>query len=99
MENFGVKKPEMVLESTEETRARQILQSTTISRNKHFETGLLWRFDNVSFPDSLPMAKRRLLCLEKKMSRDPQLANELKVQMRDYILKDMQENLHSMNWM
>ncbi|XP_062698812.1 uncharacterized protein LOC109398619 [Aedes albopictus] len=60
------------------------LESCTHVRGKRYETGLLWRYDDVRLPDSRPMAIRRLICLEKRMQRDQNLAEALKQKIRDY---------------
>lgn len=84
LENFGVRAPEQALESSEVKRARSIMSSTTIRLDDRYETGLIWKYDEVKLPDSLPMANRRLLCLERKMSRDPALASKLNSQIGEY---------------
>ncbi|XP_055542957.1 uncharacterized protein LOC129728539 [Wyeomyia smithii] len=48
-------------ESAEDKRARSILEHTTKRVGNRFETGLLWAKDDVSFPDSYPMALKRLV--------------------------------------
>ncbi|XP_055526882.1 uncharacterized protein LOC129719513 [Wyeomyia smithii] len=48
----------VVQETQDEKRAREILQRTTVRKGNGFETGLLWRTDNLYFPDSLPMARQ-----------------------------------------
>lgn len=92
-DNFGVDGPKNRLESPEDKRAREILEATTIHTGVRYETSLLWRNDDVKLPDSLQMARRRLSCLEKRMSNDPQLASMLKAQMREYIDKSYARKL------
>lgn len=75
------------LESSEDQRARQILQSTTIRKGDRFETGLLWRDDVRRFPDSFPMAIRRLKALERKLDSNPELFRNVHQQVRDYVAK------------
>lgn len=48
------------IESADDIRARQILDQTTRRTNGGFETGLLWKYDQPVFPDSYPLAVRRL---------------------------------------
>lgn len=38
-----------------------------------FETVLLGKDDNTEFPDSYPIAVERLMCLEKRLRKDPRL--------------------------
>ena len=61
IENIGIKVPNSPLESTEDKRARQIMEDTAIYKNQRYEIGLLWRHNNVNLPDSYPMARSRLL--------------------------------------
>ncbi|XP_062557656.1 uncharacterized protein LOC134222521 [Armigeres subalbatus] len=61
----------------EEDRAQNLLEGRTVLEGKRYETGLLWRYDNVRLPDSFPMALRRLQCLKKRMDKDFQLADAL----------------------
>ncbi|XP_062538672.1 uncharacterized protein LOC134206944 [Armigeres subalbatus] len=67
--------------SEEEKRAQRILEDTTIRNRNRFETGLLWKCDQIQLPDSFPMALRRLQCLEKRMNRDPKLRDKLQRQL------------------
>lgn len=58
------------MESADETRARNILEKTTVRQGDRFESGLLWKTDVVELPNSLPMAKRRLQCLNTKCPKN-----------------------------
>ncbi|XP_062708649.1 uncharacterized protein LOC134288292 [Aedes albopictus] len=86
MEDAGVKS-QVMLESEEDKWARRILEETTIRVGERFETGLLWKYDVVEFPDSYNMAVKRFECLERKMLRNPDLAANLKKQISEYQLK------------
>lgn len=70
-ENFGVMKPEGELCSDEDARAKTLMLTTTRRLGDRFETGLLWRTEDVNLPDSFAMARRRLSSIEAKMRRDP----------------------------
>lgn len=48
---------------------------------------MLWKYGNLTFPDSLPIARKRLNCLKKKSIRDPDLAENLNNQMKQYVTK------------
>ncbi|XP_062707101.1 uncharacterized protein LOC115264963 [Aedes albopictus] len=72
------------LETAEDKRAREILERTTKRIGDSFETGLLWKVDNPSFPDSYPMALRRLKQLEKKLERNPDLQRNVSKQIVEY---------------
>ncbi|XP_062538554.1 uncharacterized protein LOC134206838 [Armigeres subalbatus] len=68
----------------EEERALTILETTTRRVGQHFETGLLWKEDQVEFPNSYLMALRRLECLERRMERETKLKESLHRQIREY---------------
>ncbi|XP_053968725.1 uncharacterized protein LOC128870147 [Anastrepha ludens] len=72
--------------SKDDERALQIMEKTTrfISAEKRWETGLLWKHEAVELPDSLPMAIRRLSCLESKMKRDSSIRQFLINKIHDY---------------
>lgn len=72
------------LESAEDKRARGILERTTKRIGDRYETGLLWKNDNPSFPDSYPMALRRLKQLEKKLETNPDLRQNVGKQIVEY---------------
>ncbi|XP_062713808.1 uncharacterized protein LOC134290646 [Aedes albopictus] len=84
LENDGLFNRNETLESEEDKRARMILEQTTRRIGDHFETGLLWRTDNPEFPDSYPMATRRLVGLERKFAKQPQLGDRVREQIHDY---------------
>ncbi|XP_065088324.1 uncharacterized protein LOC135709839 [Ochlerotatus camptorhynchus] len=76
------------LEGKDDQRARLILEGTTIRKTDgKFETGLLWKQDDFEFPDSRPMAERRLKCLERRLERDPKLYDSVRQQIADYEFK------------
>ncbi|XP_058817350.1 uncharacterized protein LOC131680654 [Topomyia yanbarensis] len=71
-------------ESVEEKRAREILERTTHRVGNRFETGLLWKTDDPRFPESFPMALRRLKQLEKRLEKNPELFNIVCQQIEEY---------------
>lgn len=73
--------------STDDTIATKLLDSTTVRKGERFETGLLWKYDRINLPNSLPMAERRFDCLEKRMARDPNLTANLRKMMKQYVEK------------
>lgn len=88
IESCGINSPnQQIPESDENQRAIKLLQSTTSLDKNRYETGLLWRFEKFELPDSLPMAKQRLKCLEKKLTNNKPLAQNLKKQIHEYQLK------------
>ncbi|XP_038117142.1 uncharacterized protein LOC119769264 [Culex quinquefasciatus] len=74
-------------ESVEDQRARKIMEETTRRVGDRFETGLLWKTDDVKFPNSYPMAVKRMKQLEKKLERSPELYDNVKKQILDYQAK------------
>ncbi|XP_053698659.1 uncharacterized protein LOC128745607 [Sabethes cyaneus] len=78
---------EMLPESEEDRRARDILEERTVRVGDGFMTGLLFKEENPTFPDSLPMALRRMKSLEKKLSTNPQLEVAVKQQIVQYLEK------------
>ncbi|XP_038116955.1 uncharacterized protein LOC119769128 [Culex quinquefasciatus] len=71
-------------ESDEVQRANKLLQETTKRVGQRFETGLLWKYDCFEFPDSYPMAKRRLQCLERRIQKDPVIGESVVRQLSEY---------------
>ena len=55
-----------------------------LQKEKIWESGLLWRHDEVCLPNSLKMATRRLKCLESKILRDPAMKMFLVEKIIDY---------------
>lgn len=77
-----------MVESADEKRAREIMEATTVrTESGKFQTGLLWKYDLIEFPDSKPMAERRLQCLEKRLSKDPVLYDKVREQGSNYLSK------------
>lgn len=73
-ENFGVAPPKANCALTEEEkRADNIIKETMKLSGGRAEIGLLWKDDDVMLPDYYPMAKRRLVSLEKSLFKRPEL--------------------------
>ncbi|XP_058827825.1 uncharacterized protein LOC131687749 [Topomyia yanbarensis] len=77
----------LITESAAERRAREILDSTTVRIGNRFETGLLWKLDQPTFPDSYSMALRRMKGLEKRLLRDEGLFNNVRSTIAEYLTK------------
>ncbi|XP_058838037.1 uncharacterized protein LOC131693851 [Topomyia yanbarensis] len=71
-------------ETGEEKRAREILERTTRRVGDRFETGLLWKVDDPRFPDSYPMALRRMKQLESRLVKNPKLQENVCRQIAEY---------------
>ncbi|XP_058457587.1 uncharacterized protein LOC131434654 [Malaya genurostris] len=87
LDSLGIYAPSKSFLSKDDERAMELLKSGTVFDGKQYTTGLLWKFDNIQLPDSKVMALRRLQCLEKRMIRDPKLADALQTKIEDYIQK------------
>lgn len=72
------------LVSEDNKRAQRILEETTTRVGNRFQTGLIWRYDEIDLPDSFHMALQRLQCLERRMTRDAALKENLHRQIREY---------------
>ena len=69
-------------------RAVDILERTTkLTPNDHYETGLLWRRDDVQLPNKRREAEKRLQSLRRKFHKDPSLQEKYRTTMEDYIAK------------
>ncbi|XP_055614852.1 uncharacterized protein LOC129761164 [Toxorhynchites rutilus septentrionalis] len=87
LESVGSISP--IVESDDDIRARAILERTTVrTPTGRFQTGLLWKHDYIQFPNSRPMAERRLQCLERRLASKPELYDKLREQMKEYQSKE-----------
>jgi hypothetical protein len=82
-DNFGVRPAKKSAEVKEEERAKHILESTTQDVGLRYETGLIWKKDDVILPESKNMAMKRLQCLEKQMAKDKEIADAIKIRIRE----------------
>ncbi|XP_058443868.1 uncharacterized protein LOC131425755 [Malaya genurostris] len=87
IDGLGIQLTGKPLMSKDDERAIQLLQTKTLFKNGRYETGLLWRYDEVRLPESKAMALRRHECLSKRMAREPQLAKALQEKILDYRTK------------
>uniref|UniRef100_A0AAG5D3P8 Integrase catalytic domain-containing protein n=1 Tax=Anopheles atroparvus TaxID=41427 RepID=A0AAG5D3P8_ANOAO len=84
LESLGIASPSQPLCSKEETRALHLLVSRTRLLEQRYETGLIWKYDNVRLPASMDMALKRHACLKRKMDKNPELAEAIKRKMCEY---------------
>ncbi|XP_062708920.1 uncharacterized protein LOC134288349 [Aedes albopictus] len=76
------------IENDDDKRARQILEATTVRKESgRFQTGLLWKYDHVEFPNSRPMAEKRFRCLKRRLASKPDLYDNVKTQISQYQAK------------
>ncbi|XP_037943341.1 uncharacterized protein LOC119676179 [Teleopsis dalmanni] len=87
LDSLGIKNTSTLFESTEDSRARKILEDTVKNIGERYEVGLLWKEDNIHLPPSYEMAKRRLLNVEQKMRSDERYADNYRKEMCKYINK------------
>ncbi|XP_044573979.1 uncharacterized protein LOC123258167 [Drosophila ananassae] len=86
IENFGVKAAPAAAPS-DDVRAQAILEDTTVRAGRRYQTGLLWKTDNIVLPRSYDMVYNRLVNIEKKIKRDGQFAQEYSRIVNDYVDK------------
>ena len=69
-------------------RAANILEITTkLTADDHYETGLLWRRDNVQLPNNCREAEMRLQSLRRKFHKDSSLEEKYRTTLEGYIAK------------
>ncbi|XP_062538335.1 uncharacterized protein LOC134206621 [Armigeres subalbatus] len=84
LEGLGILKPEKPLLSKDNERALQILSTITQTNTGHYETPLLWKYDDFRLPNSKPVALKRYHCLETRMRKDPELAAEVRAKIDNF---------------
>ncbi|XP_058816165.1 uncharacterized protein LOC131679452 [Topomyia yanbarensis] len=87
LDSLGVTQPNKLPLSSEDGRAQSLLVSLTHFNGERYETGLLWRYNDVRLPDNRDMALRRHQCLEHRMVKNRQLAEVLQQKIADYAAK------------
>ncbi|XP_053699242.1 uncharacterized protein LOC128746219 [Sabethes cyaneus] len=93
LESIGVAKTDKPLLSKEDDRAIRLLEKHTIQKGDRYESGLLWKYDDVRLPNSKAMAMKRLVCLEKKLLKEPDLAEAFAEKLREYERKGYTKKL------
>ncbi|XP_055711452.1 uncharacterized protein LOC129806705 [Phlebotomus papatasi] len=88
LEGFGTEGQEKVL-SREDKRALEIMKRTTRrTSDGRFETGLLWKQGHQPIvPESRDVAVKRLYTMERKLDRDPALAEAYCAKISDHLEK------------
>ncbi|XP_073821841.1 uncharacterized protein [Musca autumnalis] len=84
-ENFGTNPDIVPLVSDDDQKAMNIMESTTKKTGDRFEIGLLWKEYPPIMPNSLQMAQKRLITIEKKMGKDSEYAEKYKSEIKKYI--------------
>lgn len=91
-EDFGVKVPKLN-QSPEDKIALDILEKTTKRVGGCYETGLLWRINNVIMPNNFKMCLRRLISIESKMKINPKFSEAYKAKIQEYLDKKYAKKL------
>ena len=81
--------------SREDMRAVETLQRTTRLSDGRYETGLLWRKEDVRLPNNRCEAESRMCSLKRRFSRDPDLEQRYRAVMKEYIGKGYARKLSS----
>lgn len=76
--------PVKAMMSEDDIRAQRLLEENTVLKDDHYECSLLWKFDNITLPNSYNMALQRLRCLERKLSKTQQTAARFHEIIHDY---------------
>ena len=84
-ESFGVKVNHQTAKSQNDARAHKIMEDTTRLVDGRYETGLLWRRDDIQLPSSRNMALKRLENLEKGLLRQPEKASKYQSIIQGYL--------------
>ena len=84
-ESFGSRFEGEDAKSPEDIRAVKIMEETTRRLDSCYETGLLWKTDDVRLPESKKMAVNRLQSLEKSLLRHPLKAEAYKRVIEGYV--------------
>lgn len=71
--------------SAEDLQAERVLERTTRWRGDRYETGLIWRAEDVELPNNYGMALRRLETTERGLRRAPEKAAAYQKTMQEYI--------------
>jgi len=86
-DNFGVMIPKEKRLTREDERALSLLRQTTKKVGDRWETGLLWKEDAVSLPNSYSTAMKRLELIEKRRGRDPDFGRMYSAKIDEYKVK------------
>jgi len=71
--------------SQEDKQALYILNNTVKKVGDHYSVGLLWKDTAAQLPDSLPLAKRRMISLKKRFVNDETLFVRYSAKINEYI--------------
>jgi hypothetical protein len=86
-EAIGVEPEKQRPRSREDVRAQTIMDDTIRRVENGWESGLLWREDNVRLPKSKDYALKRLYSMERKMDKDPVFAAQYMEHVQTFMQK------------
>lgn len=95
LESLGVTLRHSDILSGEEQRALNIMEKTTKFHGTFYETGLLWKYQNISLPNSYEMARNRLNHLQTKLEKEPELGRVVESLIQEYLEKGYARKLSS----
>ncbi|XP_055584730.1 uncharacterized protein LOC129737593 [Uranotaenia lowii] len=75
-------------ESEDSRRARDILERTTIKVDGRYETGLIWKSDDIKLPNNYSMAENRWRSFARRLQKNPMLEQAVHQQMALYVSKN-----------
>ena len=73
--------------TADEKKAIKLVHDSIRYKNGQYEVGIPWRRDPECLPDNYSMAVRRLISMERKLSRDEKAANEYNQIIEGYVNK------------
>ncbi|XP_076655808.1 uncharacterized protein LOC143360652 [Halictus rubicundus] len=91
LESIGISN--ILRTNRQEERAQHLQNTTTKRKLGRWETGLLWHTEKVDLPNNYSYALERLKNLERRMDKEPELANAYTRQIEDLIKKGYAEKL------
>ncbi|CAG9138054.1 unnamed protein product [Plutella xylostella] len=94
VDSLGVKHEENDKFSPGEQRAMSILDAKTRKIGDRWETGLLWRSDDVALPENKGSAVQRLKVIERMMDVDPAFSIDYSKQVDNLLEKHYAEEVH-----
>ena len=83
-ESLGVSPTQETLCSSEEKRAKEIVEKTAKRKENRWEVGLLWRTDIENLLESRKNAERRFASIERQLARDPEFGKIYMEKLNDY---------------
>ncbi|KAK3747981.1 hypothetical protein QZH41_019783, partial [Actinostola sp. cb2023] len=90
---FGTKYENETPRSVEDKKALEILENTVKHLGDRYEVDMLWRDQDVEFPDNRAMAEKRLKSTERRLKRDETLADKYCTIIDDYVNKGYAKKL------